>query len=129
MSHVEHLVHLLPISAAFVVDCAEEWGDGEHVVLDHAAVVAYEMQHLGLCASRAVNHTVDVGTHLVKHLLDDGSIGAGGGEDKLSGIYGSTFHLLVETVGTAIYQFVGNSMVVGLGIFLGKIFGEHVMTG
>ena len=128
VTHVEYLVHLFPIGSAFVVDCTEERWYGEHVVFDHTAVVADEMQHLGLCASCAVYHTVDIGTHLVEHLPDYGSIGAGGREDKLTGIHRGAFHCLVEAIGTAIYQLVWYGMVVSLGIFLCNVFREHVVT-
>ena len=43
MSHVEYLVHLLPVGAGALMDGAEEWGHGEHVVLDDTTVVVDEM--------------------------------------------------------------------------------------
>ena len=79
---VEHLVHLAPIGTTLLCDDAEEGRHGEHIVLDDAAVVAYEVQHLCLCAARAVYHAVDAGTKGVKEFLNDWGVGAGGGEDK-----------------------------------------------
>ena len=75
---VEDLVHLAPVSAALLGDDAEEGRHGEHVVLDDAAVVAHEMQHLGLSAARAVHHAVDAWTHGVEETTDNGGVGAGG---------------------------------------------------
>ena len=43
VSHVEHLVHLLPVCTRTLVDSTEEWGYGEHVVLDDLAVVVDEV--------------------------------------------------------------------------------------
>ena len=129
MSHVEHLVHLLPVGAALIVNCSEKRWDGEHVVLDDTAVVANKVKNLCLSSTCAVYHSMDVAAHLVEYLLDDRSISASGGEDKLACIDGSTINRLVESVGTAIYQFVGHGMIIGLGIFLGKIFRENIVTG
>ena len=86
MSHVEDLVHLAPVGVALLLDGAEQGRYGEEVVLDDAAVVAYEVQHLGLCAAGAVYHAVDFGTKRVEQLLHYRGVGAGGGEDELSGI-------------------------------------------
>ena len=44
------------------MDGTEQRRNWEHVVLDDAAVVAYEVEHLGLCAACAMNHSVDFGT-------------------------------------------------------------------
>ena len=79
---VEDLVHLAPVGTALLGDDAEEGRDGEHVVLDDAAVVAHKMQHLCLGAARAMYHAVDAGAQLVEQHLDDGGVGAGGREDK-----------------------------------------------
>jgi len=43
MSHIKHLVHLFPVGAGALVDGVEEWGHGEHVVLNHATVVIDEV--------------------------------------------------------------------------------------
>ena len=82
VSAVEDLVHLAPVGAALLGDDAEEWRHGEHIVLDDAAVVAHEVQHLGLGAAGAVHHAVDAGAQLVEEHFDDGCVGAGGGEDE-----------------------------------------------
>ena len=78
MSHIEHLIHLFPVGARTLMDGTEEWGNREHVVLDDTAVVVNEVEYLGLGTTCAMNHTVNIGTQLVKQLLDDGSIGACG---------------------------------------------------
>ena len=79
---VEHLVHLAPVGAALLGDDAEEWRHGEHIVLDDAAVVAHEVEHLCLGAAGAVYHAVDTGAQLVEEHFDDGCVGAGGGENE-----------------------------------------------
>jgi hypothetical protein len=43
VTHVEHLIHLFPVGARTFVDGTEEWGHGEHVVLDDLAVVVDEV--------------------------------------------------------------------------------------
>src|SRR5574344_534015 len=71
VSHIEYLVHLLPVGLTFITDNLEERRNGEHVILDHTAVVAYEMQHLGLRAAGTVNHTVNLRSQFIEHLLGD----------------------------------------------------------
>ena len=141
---VEHLVHLLPVSFALFLDELKQRRDGEHVVLHHLAVVAYEMEHLGLGTTCAMHHAVDFRSEFVEHHLDDRSIGAGGGEHKLSGCdfgldnswLGILFHdgiayghFVGQAFHAAIHQFVGHLMVETLGIFLGKILRKHIMAG
>ena len=70
------------------MDGMEQWGHREHVVLDDLAVVVDEMQYLGLCATGAVYHSVNLRTELVEQLLDDRCVGAGGREDELASIDG-----------------------------------------
>ena len=84
MTHVEHLVHLLPVCATLLLNGLEEWGYGEHVVFDNAAVIAYKMEHLCLSTTRAMNHTVNLLAHFVQKLLDNRSVSTGGGEHQLA---------------------------------------------
>ena len=70
------------------MDSFEEWGYGEHVVLDDAAVVADEVEYLGLCAAGTMHHAVNLRTQLVEQSLDDRRVGTGGGENQLAGIDG-----------------------------------------
>ena len=86
VSHVEYLVHFLPVGTRALVDGTEEWGYGEHVVLDDAAVVADKVQHLGLSATCAMYHTVNLWAQLVKQFLDDGRLGAGGRKNQLTSV-------------------------------------------
>ena len=65
VTHVEYLVHLFPIGARALVDSAEKWGNREHVVLYYATIVVYKVQNLGLCATCAVYHTMNLGAELV----------------------------------------------------------------
>ena len=51
MSHIEHFVHLVPGRTALFLDRLEQWGNGEHIVLDHTAIVSDEVHYLGLCAA------------------------------------------------------------------------------
>ena len=78
VTHVKHLIHLSPVCSRAVVDGLEERGHGKHIVLDHLAVVIYEVQHLGLRATGTVYHTMDFASTFVEHLLDDGRIGTCG---------------------------------------------------
>ena len=48
MTHVEYLVHLRPVCSTLLVDGLEERRYREEIVLDHADVVTYEMEDLGL---------------------------------------------------------------------------------
>ena len=56
------------------------------MVFYHAAVVTDEVEHLGLCATCAVYHTVDIRAQLIKHLTDNGSVSTGGREHQLTSI-------------------------------------------
>ena len=51
MTHIEHFVHLGPVSAALLVNGLEERRNREEVILDDADVVADEMKDLGLCTT------------------------------------------------------------------------------
>ena len=51
MTHIEHLIHLCPVSTALLMNSLEEWRNREKVVLDHAAVVTDEMKDLCLCTA------------------------------------------------------------------------------
>ena len=77
VTHIEHLVHLLPVGTGTLVDGMEQGRNREHVVLDYLAVVVDEVEHLGLRTTCTVNHTVNLGAQLVEQFLDDGCIGAG----------------------------------------------------
>ena len=129
MTAVEHLVHLFPVGAALLADHLKQRWNREHVVFDHLAVIPYEMQHLGLCATGAVHHAMNLGAHLVEQHLNDRSIGAGGGEHQLSGSHRNILQLVIQPVSATIYQFVGYGMVITLGIFLCQVFCKHIMTG
>ena len=85
VSHVEHLVHLFPVGSRFALNQVKQRRHGEHVVLYHMLVLD-KVHDFGLGASRAVNHAVDVGTHLVEKLLDNGGVGAGGRQNELTGV-------------------------------------------
>ena len=51
MTHIEHLVHLSPISAALLVNRLEERWYREEVVLDHADIITNEVKDLCLCTA------------------------------------------------------------------------------
>ena len=51
MSHIEDLVHLSPVCTALLVYCLEERRYREEIILDHADVVTYEVQDLGLSSA------------------------------------------------------------------------------
>ena len=128
VTHVEYLVHLGPVGSALFLDGTEQGRNGEHVVLYHAAVVIDEMQHFGLRASGTVDHAVDLGTHEIQQFLDNGRISAGGGKYQFAGSNGSTFYGIIEFVASAVHQFFGHGVVVGLGVLLCKIFAKDVMA-
>ena len=106
----------------------EQWGDGEHIVFHYTTVVAHEMQYLGLGSTGAVYHAVYLWAQLIKELLDDRSIGAGGGEHELSGIHWGSLYSVGQLVFTAIDEFVGDGMVETLWVFLCQVFGKHIMA-
>ena len=129
MSHVEYLIHLFPVCAGTFLDGAEEGRNGEHVVFYHFAVLAHEVEHLGLRTTRAMYHAMYLWAHLVQQLLDDGRIGTGRGEHELTRIHGAVAYFIGQLVLSAIYQFLWYGMVVALGILLCQVLGEHVVTG
>ena len=58
VSHIEHLIHLLPVSTALFVNHLEEWWNREHIILDNLAVVAYEVENLCLSTTSTMYHTI-----------------------------------------------------------------------
>lgn len=78
MPHIEHLVHFAPVRIALLLDGLEQRWNGEEIVFDDTAVVSHKVQYLGLCAARAVYHTVDLGTERIEQLLNYRCVGAGG---------------------------------------------------
>ena len=87
MAHVEDPIHLRPIGAAAVLNDLEQRRDGEHIILDDAAVFTDEMEDFRLCASRAMHHAVNLGPHLVEHLPDDRGVGTCGREDEFADVW------------------------------------------
>lgn len=122
VSHVEDLVHFLPISSAFIMNHLEERRHREHVVLYDATVVIHEMKHLCLRSTCTVYHTMNLRTELVKHLLYHRCISACRRKHELSGINSKSFYCISEFLCTGINKFVRNFLVIGLRIFLRKIF-------
>ena len=43
VSHVKHLIHLAPLSAALLLNESEKRRYGEHIVLHHSTVIIYEV--------------------------------------------------------------------------------------
>ena len=128
MSHVEYLVHFVPICSALFLDGAEEGRNGEEVVFDYQAIVAYEVEHFRLCASRAMHHAVDVRTECIEQLLDHRRIRAGRREHQLAGIDGRAFYQVGQLQVSAVYQVFGHGVVVAFRIFLRQVFGEHIVA-
>ena len=129
MPHVEHFVHLLPVSATLVVDELEEWWNGEHVVFYHLAVVVDKMQDFCLCSTSAMHHTMYLWAHLVKEFLYDWGVSAGRREHQFAGVDRAVLNFVFKLALTGIYQVEGHSVVIALRIFLGIVFCEHIMTG
>ena len=50
LSHVEYLVHFLPIRIALLVNCSEQWWYGEHIIFYYTYVID-EVQYFRLSAS------------------------------------------------------------------------------
>ena len=110
------------------MDEVEQRRHGEEIVLYH--MFSFDKVHyFGLCAARAVYHTMDIRTHLVKQFLDYRSVCAGGGEYEFSGIYRCAFHFIGQAACPGIYQFCRNCMIVAFRIFFGKFVTEHVVPG
>ena len=129
MTHVEYLVHLLPVGARTVVDSLEEWWYWEHVVLHYLAVFAYEVEHLGLCTACAVYHTVDFWAQFVEQFFDDWGVCAGRREHELACIDRSTFHLIGQFVFSAVNQFAWYCVVEAFWVFLCEILSENIVAG
>ena len=79
VSHVENLVHFLPVSTALLLYNPEEWRYGEHVILDYAAIVVDKVEHFCLGPAGAMYHAVYLRPKLVEHSLDNRGVSAGGG--------------------------------------------------
>ncbi len=128
MSHIEHLVHFAPVRIALLLDGLEQRRNGEKVVFDYAAVVTYEVQHLGLCAARAVYHTVDFGAECIQKLLYYRCVGAGGGKYQLSCIQRTVFDTVCQFQLATVYQLFGYSLVIAFRVFLCQVFGEYIVA-
>ena len=96
MPHIEHLVHFAPVRIALLLDGLEQRWNGEEIVFDDTAVVSHKVQYLGLCAARAVYHTVDLGTERIEQLLNYRCVGAGGGKYQLSCIQRTVFDTVCQ---------------------------------
>ena len=129
MSHVEHLVHLLPIRSAFFLYGTEQRGHGEHVVLDNATVVAHEIEHFGLRAAGAMHHSMYRRAKLVEHPADYRRVGTRRRKHELSGIHWRACYGVGKAVAAAINEFFGHGLIVTLGIFLSKILGKYIVSG
>ena len=68
------------------MDSSEEWRYGEHIVLNHLAVVADEVQYLRLRTTSAVHHAVNLRAQLVEQFLDHGGIGVGEGRGRMKDV-------------------------------------------
>ena len=86
MTHVEHLVHFLPVSSRLLLNQLKQRRHWEKVVL-YDVLVGYEVHNLGLSSSRAVNHAMNVVAHSVEQFLDYWSIGAGRRKHQLASVY------------------------------------------
>ena len=129
VTHVEDLIHFAPVGAGALMDGAEQRRHGEHIVFYNMAVVADEVEHLGLGTTRAMHHTVNLGAQLIEQPLDNRSVGAGGGEYQLAGIDRSTFDSIGQAILTALYKVVRDGVVVALGVVLSQVLGKHIVTG
>ena len=129
VSHVEYLVHFLPVCARTIVNGTEQRRNGEHIVLDDAAVVVDEVEHLGLGTTCAMYHTMNLRTQLVEQALDDRRIGAGGGKDELASVDGRTVNHAIQLILAAIDEIVRHGVVEALRVFLGQILGEDIVAG
>ena len=128
VAHVEHLVHLAPGCATFLLNEVKEGRNGEKVVLYNMLVVD-KVHYLGLGTAGAVNHSVDGRTHLGKKFLYDRGVGAGGGEYETTGVNGGTFHRIGEVLGAGVDKILGDGSVKSLGIFGRKVFLEYIVAG
>ena len=69
VSHIEYLVHLCPVRIALLFNRFEQRRNREQIILNHAAIVTYKVQHFRLCTTRAVYHTVDLRAKCIQQLL------------------------------------------------------------
>lgn len=89
----------------------EQWRNWEEVVLDDMEVLD-EVQHLGLCAARAVYHAMNLMTHCIEHLLYDGSVGTGWAEHQLASIEWRTLDSIGQLQATTVDKFLWHGMIV-----------------
>ena len=103
VTHIEYLVHLLPVCARALVDGAKQGWNGEHVVLHHLAVIVDEVEYFGLGTACTMYHTMNLGAQLIEQAFDDGRIGAGGRENQLASVDGGTVDHIGELILAAVY--------------------------
>ena len=77
VAHIEYFVHFSPICTALFCNNLEEGWNREHIVLDNTAMLSYEVKHLCLGSSRAMNHAMDNRAQMFEYLFDDRGIGTG----------------------------------------------------
>ena len=128
MAHVEHLVHLTPVGVALLLDCAEQGRYREEVILDDAAVVAHKMEHLGLCPTGAVHHTVNLRTQGIKQLLHYRRIRTRWREYQFTRIQRRALYSIGQFQCPTVNQFLGHSLVIALRVLLSQVFAEHIMA-
>ena len=129
VSHIEYLVHLCPVRIALLFNRFEQRRNREQIILNHAAIVTYKVQHFRLCTTRAVYHTVNFRAKCIQQLLHYRCIRAGRGEYQFACIQRAVFYGIRQFQTTGVNQFFGHCLVITFGIFLCQIFGEYIMTG
>ncbi len=96
MSHIERLVHLLPLRSWFFLDQFEEGRYWKQRILDDMDVFD-EFHDFGLASAAAMDDTVDMfSTDSMYHLLDDGCICPGRGEYQFPYILSSLIGMVSE---------------------------------
>ena len=118
VTHVEDLVHLVPVGARGGLDHLEQGRQSQHVVF-HDVQFVNEVQHLGLGAAAAMDDAVDLLAELLQYRDHQRGVGAGGREDELAHVNAGDFGRVGEFVRTGIDQVLRDAVVVALIVFLG----------
>ena len=121
MSHVEHLVHLLPVGLALLVYHLEQRWGGEEVVFHHMQVI-YKMQHLRLRAAAAVYHAVDLRPVTVQYLAYHGCISPCRRKHHVTCIHACHLGRLGQLLVSGIDHLGGQCLVIRHRVFLGIDF-------
>ena len=127
MSHVEHLVHLLPRRARLSLNGLKQHRNVHHVVFDDVQAGVQKVEHFGLCSARTMDHAVDLASVFLQKRLHHRGVGACGRQHQLARVQRHPFHGVRQAVGARIHELRVGSRIIAFWILFGQGLPKHVV--